>query len=258
MRAARGERDERRRRARGGARLKLLVFLVVVFACAALAWMALLPFVVTKRIQERTGFEATLERLVANPFTGDFEATGLRLRNPAEFPVREFIEVRTLRANLRLRSLGSARTEFDAVTIDVGTITLVKGPTGAINAERFAAAAETARSTRRPFRVRTLRLKVDRLMVVDHSRLTPTTQEQALNVNAEFPDVTEIQAVANTPALQPLGAMAEVLLQLVPGEFGTSVDELARSGAGLLNEVGRKAGEGVKGFFDALEESKKP
>ncbi len=233
---------------------KLLVFLVVVFAFAALAWMALLPFVVTERIRARTGFEATLERLVANPFTGEIELRGLVLRNPAEFPVREFIEVKSLRAEVRLRSLWGARTEFDVVAVEVGAVTLVKGPSGAINAEMF----EAATAGKRAFRVRTLRLKVGRLVVADHSRRTATTQEQALNVDAVFSEVTDVEQVATTPALQPVGAVAAVLLQLVPGELGHSVDEAARSGAGRLKDLGRKAGEGVKGFFDALEESKKP
>lgn len=234
---------------------RLLGGLVVVFAFAALAWMALLPFVVTERIRARTGFEATVERLVANPFTGEIEVRGLVLRNPAEFPVREFVEVRSLRAEVRLRSLWGARTEFETVAVDVGAVTLVKSPSGAINAEVFEAVPAAGK---RAFLVRTLRLKVGRLVVADHSRRTPTTREQALDMDAVFPEVTEVEQVATTPALQPLGAVAAVLLQLVPGEWGTSVDAVARSGAGRLKDLGRKAGEGVKGFFDALEESKKP
>jgi hypothetical protein len=36
------------------------------------------------------------------------------------------------------------------------------------------------------------------------------------------------------------------------------VKEATKSGAGLLKDAGRKAGEKIKGYFDALEESRKP
>jgi hypothetical protein len=259
MGASGGRRGERARREAGGVVFKLLIFLVVLTAFAALAWMLLLPFVVTARIRERTGFEATVQRVVVNPLSGEFDLRGLVLRNPAEFPVREFVELKTVRGHVRVGSLWSERTEFDAMTIEVGTITLVKAPSEAINAEVFERnVAADARKGQRAFLVHELRLRVERLIVVDHSGRQPAREERALAVEQVQRDVTSVGEMFTSAALRPLAPVVDVLFRLVPGELGVSLDQAAKTGAELLKEAGRKTGEGVKGFFDALEESKKP
>lgn len=259
MGASGRRRDKRASREAGGVLFKLLMFLVVLAAFAALAWMLLLPFVVTARIRERTGFDATVERVVVNPLSGEFDVRGLVLRNPDEFPVREFVELKTVRGHVGVRSLWSERTEFDAMTIEVGTITLVKAPSGAINAEVFERnAAAGAPEGRRAFLVRQLRLAVGRLVVVDDSSRQRATEERALAMEQVRTDVTSVEEMFASPALRPLGPVVDVLFSLVPGELGASLDQAAKTGAGFLKEAGRKTGEGMKGFFDALEESKKP
>lgn len=260
MGRAGGRRDgfRARGRERGGAGFKLLVLLAVLSAFAALAWMVLLPFVVTARIRERTGFEAGVARVVANPFNGEFDVRGLVLRNPADFPVRDFVALEQVSGTVRVRSLFSERTEFDAITMEVGAITLVKAENGAINAEAFERAVARRAAGRRAFAVRELRLRVDRLVVVDYSGGRPRSEEQALGKEQVYREITAMEQVFEAAALQPLAPVAEVLLSLVPGEIGASITTAASAGAERLKEAGRKTGEGVKGFFDALEESKKP
>ena len=71
------------------------------------------------------------------------------------------------------------------------------------------------------------------------------------------------QASQGTQGLQgPLAPVGVALKGLVPGELGDAIGDAVKgagkAGAGFFKSVGHKAGEKVKGFFDALEESRKP
>ena len=74
--------------------------------------------------------------------------------------------------------------------------------------------------------------------------------------------MTELRQLLAPAALQSLAPVAEALTGLVPGDLGQALSDTVKgatkAGEKLLRATGRKAGEKVKGYFDALEESKKP
>lgn len=249
---------------RGGILFKLLVFLAVVAAFAALAWMALLPYVACYEIRRKTGFDASVERLVANPLSGVVEARGFVLQNPDTFPAREFLDVRAFRAQVRLTSLWSDQVVFETMSIEVPSITLVKRADGAMNVELFreqvqdtqAAAGRSAGGA--PFLVRELRLKVDRCVLLDYTGDSPKRREVQAGIDQTFKDVSDIEQVLTPAVLRPLAPMTEMLSGLFPKNLGEKLGAAAKTSAEFLKEAGRKTGEAVKGFFQTLEEKKKP
>jgi hypothetical protein len=248
----------------GGILFKLLVFLAVFGAFAALAWMALLPFVVCRAIQAKTGFGAQVERLVVNPLNGIVEARGLVLTNPETFPVRDFLDVRAFHAELRIGSLLSEPVVFEAMTIEVGSVTLVKRADGVTNVDVFRGAVDEAgkegakeAAARPPVLVHRLRLKVNRFVVVDYAGGSRNRREVQAEIDQTFTDVSDVRQLLTPAVLQPLGPVTEMLSR-VPGDLGRKLGEAARTGAEFLKEAGRKTGEAVKGFFQTLEEKKKP
>ena len=97
-------------RSRGSCLLKLLALLAVLGAATALGWMLLLPVVVVAQLRERTGFDATVETLSCNVFSGRIAVRGLVVKNPASFPIGDFLD---LRAFLRKPTWGrSSPTEW--------------------------------------------------------------------------------------------------------------------------------------------------
>lgn len=256
---------------RGGAFFKLVVALAVIFAAVALAWMLFLPTVVTAQLRQRTGFDARVQRLTVNPFTGNVELQGLVVTNPPTFPVPEFVDVREFKADADVFSLLSDRAVFNSVLLDVASVTLVKREDGVGNAEAFQnhltatephpAAAPSSRPTRR-FLIRRLTVKMDRLVIVDHSSRLPRSREYRLKLNQSYSDVTEVRQLLAPAALQSLAPVAEALTGLVPGDLGSAIGDAVKgatkAGENLLKASGRKAGEKAKGYFDALEESRKP
>jgi hypothetical protein len=257
-------------RRRGGLLAGLLLFLLVVAALAALAWMLFLPVLLTQQLRARTGCGAAVERFAVNPVSGHVELRGLVLTNPPGFPAEAFVTLRDFTADADVASLFSARPVFDRVVVDIAEITLVKRADGTTNAEALEkalirapagdppAVASPAKSAAKSLLIRRLTVKIDRIVVADYTGVAPDVRTVDARVDRTYTDVTDLEELLGPSALgefAPLGAIAE---RLIPAVVGRSVRDALRSGGEVLKEKGRKAEEKVRGLFDALEESQKP
>jgi hypothetical protein len=259
---------------RGGIFFNLLVFLVVVAAFAALAWMLFLPAVVTAQLRARTGFDVSLRSLAVNPFAGTIALRGLVLANPAGFPRRDFLELREFRADADLGTLFSDRMVFDSMTIDVAALTLVTRADGATNAAALQrnlrppaspggpSGRQAPARAGRPFLIRRLTLRFDRLVVANFAGSRPEVHEFDLALDHTYPNVTDVRSLFPPDARQQLAPLGAAIEGLASGDVGRALGDAARAAAqsagALLHEAGQKTGEKVKGLFDGLEESKKP
>jgi len=126
-----------RGRERGGCLLRLMVLLVIVGAMLSLAWMALLPVAFVHLLKERTGFDAEVASLSANPFIGRVTLRGLVVTNPSTFTDPDFLQLRSFEAEVSMRTLFNKKLEIDTLTLDVRQLTLVKRTNGPTNLDAF-------------------------------------------------------------------------------------------------------------------------
>ncbi len=107
-----------------------------------------------------------------------------------------------------------------------------------------------------------LTVRIDRLVIADHSTRLPTSREYRVGLNQNYTDVTELKQLFAPDALLGLAPVGAALHGLVPGDLGRAlneaVKETSKTGAGWLKDLGRKAGQKAKEYIDALEESRKP
>ncbi len=146
---------------RGGALMKLLMFLIIFGAVLTAAWVYFLPTLLTSALQKRTGFGVKVTELRFNPFTAKVDLTGFVINNPESFPQREFISVRSFNANAKMASLFSDRPEFDYAWIEVDYVAFVRDAHGLLNTQLFhermnpeVAAAERAERAERAAKVK--------------------------------------------------------------------------------------------------------
>jgi hypothetical protein len=245
---------------RGGIGFNLILFLAILFACLAVAWMILLPFAVTRLVQERSGFGIEIQTFYANPFTANLEVRGLVITNPPAFPRKDFVEVREFRVDAQLFSLFGRRPVIDYMVVNMTGITLVKDQRGLINTRVFQeglagpspdSPPPPAAAPAREFLIKRLQVRLDRLVIADYSGRKPDVHEFTLKFSHTYENVTSAKQLA-APFADIFAPVAGAIGGILP-----EADAALRAAGGRVKETGRKTGEAVKGLFDALEKTLK-
>jgi hypothetical protein len=254
-------------RAHGGILFKLLAPVAAVSAFAVLAWILFLPAFITHRIRGRTGFDATIAQLACNPFTGTIEMKGFVLTNPPTFPVKEFVELKSFSAKAGGLSLTSNPLVFETMDVELGNVTLIKRSDGVSNSAAFERnladfAGEPGRlasdAPARSYLVKRLRVRVSQLTVVDYVRGVERKRVYRLDLDQTYIDVTSLRQLAEPKTLAVLEPVALVARDLLPSGLRSAVEDALKPAATFVQDRAREAANQTKGFFDALEESKKP
>jgi uncharacterized protein involved in outer membrane biogenesis len=118
---------------RGGIEKKLLLSLVAFSLVAVAAWIFALPAVLRNRVTAHTGCPVEAGSIKLNPFGGTLRLVDLRLRNPAGFPVPEFVDLALLDVDVDVLSLVGDELRVARVVIDVPKVTIVTGKDGVTN-----------------------------------------------------------------------------------------------------------------------------
>lgn len=250
---------------RGGILAKLLVACAILFALAALAWMLLLPVWAAHWVRHRTGFDASVQSLMVNPFSGRILARGVAVNNPPTFPRAEFLQIREFEAEARLASLFTDRPVFTRLRLDIGLVALVKRPDGRTNLEVFRGylaptvpAGDGRPAEPAPLRIQRLEVRFDRFLIADYSGRQPVVREYPLNLDRTFDNVADPRQLMLPGSLDQLIALSGALGSLLPGELAQAVDQALRSSSDLVRELGRRNPVILDRAVDTLEESKKP
>ncbi len=245
--------------------IKCVVLLTGFLALVALAWMLMLPYVLTSWVRNRTGFDVQVKTLMANPISGRLSAHGLIVMNPPTFPQPEFLSIREFTAEADVWSLFSAKPVFKLMKLDIDQVALVKRKDGRSNAEVFRGylleptgqpAPKTTRKGKE-FIIRQLEIRFDRLLLADHTTSRPRVQEYPVKLDRTFADVTDGKQLMLPASLDQIFDLGGAVGSLLPEELGQILDNALRSGADLLDQVTQPK-KVFNGFSDTLEESKKP
>lgn len=250
-------------RERGGCLLRLMILLVIVSAALSLAWMALLPVAFTRGVRERTGFDAEVASLSANPFTGRVTLRGLVITNPTIFPTADFLQLRSFEADVAMWSLFNKKVEIDTLTLDVRQFTLVKRAKDLTNFDAFRAAllaGEPKRAANPPVVIRRLHVRFDTLVLVDHTAAKPRVSTYQLGLDQQFSDISSVGQLFAPAVLRGLGERNATsgLADFLPTDLVGLLGDAAKTGSGLLKSAERKADATFRGFLDKLEETRKP
>jgi len=248
------------RPARGGIVGKLLLWIVVLGALAAIAWILLLPRVAASQIHSKTGFVANVDHLSLNPFTGSILVRGLVLKNPPDWPSENFVELREFKTNADITSFFSNRITADEVVMDIAKFTLVKNKEGVFNAKVFSDALANlapAGESKQPagpqkeFLIRHLVLKFDKLVYDDRSGSDPVVKEYDLNLHQDLTDVDSVAKIIKPITSASIGVLADVLGGTVNGRT-----HLLKDAAEAIKKAGKASGEKLKGLLDSLDKKK--
>jgi len=255
-------------RCRGGALMRMLLFVAVLFAALTLAWILFLPAALKSVVKKRTGFEVQVTKLSVNPFGGNVSLSGLDISNPKEWPSSDFVKIREFTAETDLWSLFSSRPVIDNAVVDVELVAVVTDRQGKTNLqlfqERLAPPKDSKQKAppsdkKQEFLIRQLRLRFDKLSLVDYSegKAAPSRREFNVNLDRTYKDVTDPKQIL-TGSIPGLSAIGSALSALVPGTLGKAIGSAIKDPDELLKSTGKKAGEVFRGLLEKLEEKPKP
>lgn len=268
------------RSSRGHMLFKLLIFVLVLAATFTLLWILLLPSLVTGMIKKRTGFDATVSSLYANPFTASINIRGLEIDNPDTFPRKDFVVVNQFRTVVQPGSLFSNRIVVDNAVFDVALIAMVKNAEGETNVHVFETGvagpppekSQSGQEQKPPppqekkppkqFLIRHLVVKLDKIIIADYSGPTPRVKEVPLNINHTFDNVTDLKQISGPLiadlSLAGVGNFAgDVLGLVIPAPILESLGVVTKGTGGILQQTGKKTTDFIRGLFDSLEEKQK-
>ncbi len=249
-----------------------LFILLGVLALVALAWMAFLPSLVEHELSSRTGFDVRIQSLAANPFTGRLAVHGLVARNPPGYPAPDFVEVRGIaaRADL-LESATSGRIVLEDLDLDVAKVELVRRRDGPSNADSFSRglsgppAPAGSASTSRGFLIRSLHVRLDRLVIADADGARVSEHDYPLRIDQRYRNVTDTRQLLLPGMVSYLyseGVRGSVIASLLPDDFGAALSgALGARGDELkagLKQAQKKARDFFRGALDKLEQTAKP
>jgi hypothetical protein len=244
-----------------------------ILALVALAWMAFLPAAVEHELRTVTGFDVHVSSLSANPFTGRVVARGFTASNPATYPKPDFIEVRRMRAEMNLFSLAfSERIRINDLDLDVDRIELIRRHDGRSNAGDFMAAfikpsepssQPTPLGKRTHYFVKTLHLRLDRLVVADYTGSKSYEKSYDLRIDQTYTDVIDSRQLLTPDVVKRIHSFGlhHEVSELLPGDFGRALADAVGGMAQVeakVQETVIKTGDAVKGALDKLDQSPKP
>lgn len=250
------------RACRGGCFAKLLVTGVIFGVLCVVAWVLLLPSVITRAIESRTGFEVKVTSLSVNPFTARIAIDGLVITNPpAEFSEPGFVQVKSFKADAELASLFTDRIVLEEAEIDIDRITIVQNArhdnNGVLFGKRMAGestgesspgeapgSGKPASRSQKEFLIRELHLRLDKVVLVDASGTKASSKELSIAFSQDYENVTSTAQIA-TPIVAQVVARGGSIR-----EFASELGRDAVSGA-------KKAGETIKGIFESIKDKVK-
>ena len=192
----------------GGTLTQIVVFLLCAGGMLVLGWILLLPGLLTRVIQDRTGFPAKIDYFYANPFTSEVRMRGLAIMNPAGFAAADCLEVHQFSAKADLFSLLGSTPVLDMSTIDVSRITVVTNADGITNLDLISrtfvsevgvkpnAGGKSLAASRRPapspfqFLVRKLDIRLHEVVLKDERQGKPAQLVHSLAFKRSYNDVT--------------------------------------------------------------------
>jgi hypothetical protein len=278
---------------RGGALLKLIVFLIIFTAIVVAAWIYFLPSILTSTLEKRTGFSVKVDSLAIDPFRNRVHFTGLVINNPGSFARREFVEVRSFRAQAQLDTFFSNRLVIDDGEIEVARVALIRNSEGTLNAALFSdrllnvrkpkgkpkpppedpkapgkpkppapppppAPAEPASAPEKGFLIKRLVVRFEKMLVEDHTGPKPVSREYTLNFAHTYENVINPQQFTVGPFMKGFTAVGSAITGLIPGDMSQTLGAATRSGTDLFREATKKTGDPFRAFMQMMEETHKP
>jgi len=258
---------------RGGFCFGLIVAMAVIAAILVLAWIILLPRLITQAVSQTTGLSCHIDRLHANPFTGAFRADGLVLGNPEGWGHETMAEITRVDGKVDLFSLRSDTLIIEQLEVDIARFVVVIDGRGRTNLEALAFAtppvmaldsfptaalaasfAPVPRDGPSRFIVQQLDLYLQRLEVLDQGAVPPRRWGDDLEYQETHLHLRHPRQLLSPQLLTRL-AQSPVVFDVLLSSGILGGDDQAQGGVDLLWD---RAAGALNSLLQGLEQNPNP
>ncbi|MDR2675398.1 MAG: hypothetical protein LBC18_11205 [Opitutaceae bacterium] len=257
---------------------------LALLGCAALlviAWVFLLPAIVTGALHRRTGYGIALKELSINPLTARVSISSLVINNPKpDYAAPEFVDLPAFKIDAALFSLLGNRPVLEDGDLNLSHVALVKPARkdGISNARLFldrltgaaapppkdgkpagpAPAPKPGKTEPAAFLIKRLHVRIGKIIVIDEAK--NTRKELDINFEHTYENITDAKQFITADLARSLLGLGSQLSGLIPGEAGKTLDGVFKKGVDFLTPAEDGAGAGgkvIKGLLDKLDSKKK-
>lgn len=253
-----------------------LGLVVTIVAIVTIVCVFFLKPIVRSQLAGRTGYDVKIEKLSLNPFTANFVLDGFVITNPTtDFKTPGFVDLQALRGQIKLFSLFSDTLVVESATLDLPSVTLVqranKQPSNAeLFATRLAGESTAAQPAEKPaekpageskpmgFHIKRFDVNVGKVVVASEAADGKvTSRDYNINYKHTYENITEPKQFMTTDLAKSLLGVGSQLSDLIPGEFGQSVNSVLKGGIKVLDNPDEAKSEAVKSLLNKLAPKKK-
>jgi len=251
-----------------------LVVLIVALAFGCVFMLEkVVPGMAAERLKAMSGYRLEVGGVDLSIVGGSADVKNIILRNPEGWPEEDFLTINRATFDVDPMSLlGSDQKVIDELIMDLGPVCIVTDKDKNVNAqtlleklrsktgeedegETTSTDKDEPKAESKPLNIliRHLVIRMDSIRVADYSGPTPKIREQALKINIDMHDVTDVKQIVAQVIAQG-GAQILMMLSNVQLKLG---DDGSDDDASNINSVVDPLKKSVEGIFKSLKDLKK-
>jgi hypothetical protein len=253
-------------RRRGRVFISILFSVMFSLGLASMAWITMLPTLISTVVRVRTGYGVEFNRFSANPFTGKFQVQGLLVKNPPAWTETAFLQVRELRIDFDIMPLLRGRFVADDFFLDLAQLTVVRSEEGENNVMLFKAKLRPPKEKvpgdpdappppppeNMGMVVRKATVRFDKLVYADYAGRRPRVRRFDVALKQDYRDIRGLESFVAPLGGAPLVIMSDLLARLFKDSPHLFHNQGVNENDPALADGGDPAAEG-----DAAEAGKK-
>lgn len=227
----------------------ILIFLLLFVVSVILFHNQIIKFALVKATEGLTGFSVAIENLNLGLRDNIVEAGGMKVYNPKEFEDRLFLDVPSLFVRYDLPKVLKGEYYMDEFSLYIREFQVIRNADGSSNIGRMKNSIIALRPkgegpAKLPnIKVKTLKLKVDKVVLKDYSFRPPAIRIYDVKVEKKFDNVDDPKELVRLIIVQSLlRSGVKDLADVDIAGLTDSVSSILRTGTdvvfGTLNEAG--------------------
>lgn len=262
---------------------KILIICAVILVVIFLAKDFIAKAVVETAVRAVAGVKLDLGKLKVGVFSSKVEIQDLKLHNPKEFTDKIMLDMPEIYVDYSLGKIITGKVDIEEIRIHLKEFLVIKDKDGKLNLDSLKVVQKQKEEKPKEVEkedkgqsikasdiaIRNLKLQVDKVIFKDYSKGgEPVIKEYNLNINEQYSDIKNLQAVASLIIVKVMtkttiatltnfdvAGLSSSLTGTLKGASGVALKAVDQTAGAAMEAVGtttetlKKTGQEIKGLI---------